>query len=123
MAATSKYVAIIAEEIKPSLLFVCPKQYNTKKSLKKHIENVHPIKQLELFPSIIQSAATSHNPGLIANYLYDLVRIFNSFYQSSPILKSVLLDKKSFRVDLCRSVGYTIKNALGLLGIGVVDRM
>ena len=81
------------------------------------------IKQLELFPSIIQNAATSHNPGLIANYLYDLVRIFNSFYQSSPILKSALIDKKNFRVDLCRSVGYTIKNALGLLGIGVVDRM
>ena len=81
------------------------------------------IKQLEYFPSIIQNAATNHNPGLIANYLYDLVRIFNSFYQSSPILKSALLDKKSFRVDLCRSVGYTIKNALGLLGIGVVDRM
>ena len=81
------------------------------------------IKQLELFPSIIQNAATSHNPGLIANYLYDLVRIFNSFYQSLPILKSALIDKKNFRVDLCRSVGYTIKNALGLLGIGVVDRM
>jgi len=81
------------------------------------------IKQLELFPSIIQNAATSHNPGLIANYLYDLVRIFNSFYQSLPILKSALTDKKNFRVDLCRSVGYTIKNALGLLGIGVVDRM
>ncbi len=81
------------------------------------------IKQLEYFPSIIQNAATNHNPGLIANYLYDLVRIFNSFYQSSPILKSALLDRKSFRVDLCRSVGYTIKNALGLLGIGVVDRM
>ena len=81
------------------------------------------IKQLELFPSIIQNSATSHNPGLIANYLYDLVRIFNSFYQSLPILKSALIDKKNFRVDLCRSVGYTIKNALGLLGIGVVDRM
>jgi len=81
------------------------------------------IKQLEYFPSIIKNAATNHNPGLIANYLYDLVRIFNSFYQSSPILKSALLDRKSFRVDLCRSVGYTIKNALGLLGIGVVDRM
>ena len=81
------------------------------------------IKQLELFPSIIQNSATSHNPGLIANYLYDLVRIFNSFYQSSPILKSALIDKKNFRVDLCRSVGYTIKNALGMLGIGVVDRM
>ena len=81
------------------------------------------IKQLEFFPSIIQNAATSHNPGLIANYLYDLVKIFNSFYQSAPILKSAFIDKKSFRVDLCRSVGYTIKNALGLLGIGVVDRM
>ena len=81
------------------------------------------VKQLELFPSIIQNAATNHNPGIIANYLYDLVRIFNSFYQSLPILKSALIDKKNFRVDLCRSVGYTIKNALGLLGIGVVDRM
>jgi len=81
------------------------------------------IKQLAFFPSIIQNAASIHNPGIVANYLYDLVKIFNSFYQSVPVLKSALLEKKSFRVDLCRSVGYTIKNALGLLGIGVVDRM
>ena len=81
------------------------------------------IKQLEIFPSTIQIAAANHNPGHIANYLYDLVKCFNSFYQSEPILKSALIDKKSFRVDLCRSVGYTIKNALGLLGIGVADRM
>jgi arginyl-tRNA synthetase len=81
------------------------------------------IKQLAFFPSIIQNAASIHNPGIVANYLYDLVKIFNSFYQSVPVLKSALLDEKSFRVDLCRSVGYTIKNALGLLGIGVVDRM
>ena len=81
------------------------------------------IKQLEIFPSKIQIAATNHNPGHIANYLYDLVKSFNSFYQSEPILKSALIDKKSFRVDLCRSVGFTIKNALGLLGIGVADRM
>ena len=81
------------------------------------------IKQLEIFPSTIQIAAANHNPGHIANYLYDLVKSFNSFYQSEPILKSALIDKKSFRVDLCRSVGFTIKNALGLLGIGVADRM
>ena len=81
------------------------------------------IKQLAFFPSIIQNSASIHNPGIVANYLYDLVKIFNSFYQSVPVLKSALLDEKSFRVDLCRSVGYTIKNALGLLGIGVVDRM
>ena len=81
------------------------------------------IKQLAFFPSIIQNSASIHNPGIVANYLYDLVKTFNSFYQSVPVLKSALLDEKSFRVDLCRSVGYTIKNALGLLGIGVVDRM
>ena len=81
------------------------------------------IKQIDLFPSIIHSAASSHNPALVANYVYDLVKIFNSFYQSLPILKSAFDDKKSFRVELSKLVGITIKNALSLLGIDVVNRM
>ena len=81
------------------------------------------IKQIDLFPSVIGGAASSHNPALIANYVYDLVKIFNSFYQSLPILKSAFEDKKTFRVELSKLVGITIKNALSLLGIGVVDRM
>ncbi len=81
------------------------------------------IKQIDLFPSVIVGAASSHNPALIANYVYDLVKIFNSFYQSLPILKSAFEDKKTFRVELSKLVGITIKNALSLLGIGVVDRM
>ena len=81
------------------------------------------IKQIDLFPSVISGAASSHNPALIANYVYDLVKIFNSFYQSLPILKSAFEDKKTFRVQLSKLVGITIKNALSLLGIGVVDRM
>ena len=81
------------------------------------------IKQIDLFPSVIKGAASSHNPGLVANYVYDLVKSFNSFYQSLPILKSAFEDKKTFRVGLSKLVGITIKNALSLLGIGVVDRM
>ena len=81
------------------------------------------IKQIDLFPSVIFGAASSHNPALVANYVYDLVKSFNSFYQSLPILKSAFDDKKSFRVELSKLVGITIKNALSILGIGVVDRM
>ena len=81
------------------------------------------IKQIDLFPSAISGAASSHNPALVANYVYDLVKSFNSFYQSLPILKSAFEDKKTFRVELSKLVGITIKNALSLLGIGVVDRM
>ena len=81
------------------------------------------IKQIDLFPSVISGAASSHNPALVANYVYDLVKIFNSFYQSLPILKSAFHEKKSFRVELSKLVGITIKNALSILGIGVVDRM
>ncbi len=81
------------------------------------------IKQIDLFPSVIKSAANSHNPSLIANYIYDLVKSFNSFYQSLPILKSSFEDKKTFRVELSKLVGITIKNGFALLGIGVVDRM
>ena len=81
------------------------------------------IKYLDLFPGVINSAAENHNPALIANYTYDLVKIFNSFYQSLPILKSAFNDKKTFRVELSKLVGLTIKNSMSLLGIGVVDRM
>ena len=81
------------------------------------------IKKIDLFPSVIHAAASLHNPALVANYVYDLVKSFNSFYQSLPILKSAFEDKKTFRVELSKLVGVTIKNALSLLGIGVVDRM
>ncbi len=98
---------------------ISKKEYNQK--LEKKEKEL--IKQIDLFPSIINSAASSHNPALVANYVYDLVKIFNSFYQSLPILKSAFNDKKSFRVELSKLVGITIKNALSLLGIDVVNRM
>ena len=81
------------------------------------------IKQLQLFPEIIQQAANQHSPALIANYTYDLVKAFNSFYQNVSILGADNQNKIVFRVQLSQSVANTIKKAFGLLGISVPERM
>ena len=76
-----------------------------------------------MFPEIIQSAAANHSPALIANYTYDLVKEFNSFYQQVSILGEENHDIKVFRVQLSKSVGNTIKMHFQLLGIDVPERM
>ena len=88
-----------------------------------HEKEKELIKQVQLFPEIIQSAASNHSPALIANYTYDLVKEFNSFYQQVSILGEENHDIKVFRVQLSKSVGNTIKNAFQLLGIDVPERM
>ena len=82
------------------------------------------LKHLQGFPEIIQSAAQNHSPALIANYIYELVKEYNSFFQNLPIVMGN--DNKesvAFRVQLSKTVGNTIKNAFGLLGIAVPERM
>ena len=81
------------------------------------------IKHIELFPEVIQNAATNHSPALIANYIYDLVKGFNSFYQNVSILGADSENEKVFRVQLSQSVARIIKNGFGLLGIRVPERM
>lgn len=81
------------------------------------------IKQLELFPEVIQNAAQNHSPALIANYTYELVRAYNSFYQAVSILGEEDLQKKVFRVQLSKKVADTIAAAFSLLGINVPERM
>jgi len=92
------------------------------------IETLHEkekelVKQLELFPEVIQNAAQHHSPALIANYTYDLVREYNSFYQAVSILGEENLDKKVFRVQLSKKVADTIAASFRLLGINVPERM
>ncbi|RTL10989.1 MAG: arginine--tRNA ligase [Flavobacteriaceae bacterium] len=91
--------------------------------LELHEKEKELIKQVQLFPEVIQNAAENHSPALIANYTYDLVKEFNSFYQQVSILGEENHDKKVFRVQLSKSVGNTIKNAFLLLGIEVPERM
>nr|WP_315157634.1 arginine--tRNA ligase [uncultured Flavobacterium sp.] len=92
------------------------------------IEELHEkekelVKQLELFPEVIQNAANNHSPALIANYTYDLVREYNSFYQAVSILGETDLDKKIFRVQLSKKVADVIADSFSLLGINVPERM
>ena len=88
-----------------------------------HQKEKELIKQLELFPEVIQNAATQHSPALVANYTYELVKEFNSFYQNVSILGADNLNEKTFRVQLSKKVAETIKNAFGVLGIQVPERM
>ncbi len=88
-----------------------------------HEKEKELLKQLELFPEVIQNAAQNHSPALIANYTYDLVREYNSFYQAVPILGSNDLVEKVFRVQLSKKVADTIASAFQLLGIQVPERM
>ena len=100
--------------------------FNTEKN--SNIEILHNkekdlIKQISLFPEIIQDAARNHSPALVANFTYDLVKEFNSFYQNVSILGEENTNKKIFRVQLSRKVSNTIKLAFQLLGIEVPERM
>jgi arginyl-tRNA synthetase len=88
-----------------------------------HNKEKELIKQIELYPEVIQNAAQNHSPALIANYTYDLVKEYNSFYQSVSILGEDNLDKKIFRVQLSKKVADTIKSGFTLLGIEVPERM
>ena len=88
-----------------------------------HNKEKELIKQIELYPEVIQNAAQNHSPALIANYTYDLVKEYNSFYQSVSILGEDDLNKKIFRVQLSKKVADTIKSGFALLGIEVPERM
>ena len=88
-----------------------------------HEKEKELIKVLALYPEVIQNAAQNHSPALIANYTYDLVKEYNSFYQTVPILGSDDENAKMFRVQLSKKVGETIASAFKLLGISVPNRM
>ena len=81
------------------------------------------IKILDQFPNIVDQAASQYSPAIMANYTYDLVKSFNSFYQNISILNADTDLEKHFRVKLSKATSQVIKTAFGLLGIEVPDRM
>ncbi|WP_300434095.1 arginine--tRNA ligase [Christiangramia sp.] len=88
-----------------------------------HEKEKELIKQIQLFPETIGLAAENHSPALIANYTYELVKSFNSFYQNVQILGIDDEEEKVFRVQLSGLVANVIKSAFKLLGIEVPERM
>lgn len=88
-----------------------------------HLKEKELLKQIQLFPETIQLAAENYSPALIANYTYDLVKEFNSFYQQVSILGESDEQRKILRVQLSKKVGEVIQSAFLLLGIQVPERM
>lgn len=81
------------------------------------------IQKVSDFPNVLSEAGRSYSPALIANYAYDLAKTYNQFYYDHPIMKEDNVSQKTFRLELSRVVGRTLKNAVSLLGIEMPERM
>jgi len=81
------------------------------------------IKLLCHFPNVVQQAGEEMNPALVANYVYDLAKEYNQFYQEVPVLKEENRSVVSFRLNLSSFTGDVIRKAMKLLGIEVPERM
>jgi arginyl-tRNA synthetase len=81
------------------------------------------IKQLALYPSVIEDAAKTYSPALIANYTFELVKLFNQFYQNVMILSEEDEKQKGMRLTVSKNVAKVIKSSMNLLGIAVPNKM
>lgn len=95
----------------------------TFKDIALHAKEKELLKLLSGYPQIIQDAAQSHSPALIANFTYELVKEYNSFYQSVSILGEEDQTLRHFRTALSEKVAQVIASAFALLGISVPERM
>ena len=78
---------------------------------------------LSEYKETVSKAAAALSPAHLANYVYEVVKLYNAFYQNNPILNNENEDVKKFRLYLSQLTGVVIRKSLHLLGIGVVDRM
>ena len=81
------------------------------------------IKVLMEYPQVIQSSASNYSPAILANYIYELVKEFNGYYQNVPILVADNQNTIAFRVAISQQVANIIKSGMNLLGISVPDKM
>lgn len=91
--------------------------------LELHEKEKELLKRLTVFPNVIQEASREYSPALVANYVYDLVKEYNSFYQSVPVIATEDIPTRIFRLQLSAKVGEVIRTSFGLLGIEVPSRM
>ena len=120
---TGPFIQYTYARIQSILRKVAFDYHQTDENYQLHEKEKSLIKQLQLYPEIIQNAAQNLSPALIANYTFELVKEYNSFYQSMPILNADTMNEKIFRTQLSFKVGQVIKSAFELLGIEVPERM
>lgn len=92
-------------------------------SLKIGVEEKAIVKQLSLFPEVVKEAGENFSPALIANYSFELVKQYNSFYQSVSILNEDDDELKTARIIISKNVAKVVRLAMNLLGINVPNRM
>jgi len=81
------------------------------------------MKHLTEFSSVVSEAGKNHSPALIANYTYELVKLYNHFYQAVPILIEEDQELKNMRLILSENVAKVIYLAMRLLGVNVPEKM
>ena len=81
------------------------------------------LKIISIYPEVVKEAGKEHSPAVVANYIYDLVKEFNSFYHDFSILNEPDLALRDFRLTVAQTVGKIIKSGFSLLGIEVPERM
>lgn len=81
------------------------------------------IKLLNEYPVVIKEAGSAFSPAVLCNYIFELVKEFNNFYQTVDILREEDKNKLAFRLQLAENVGKVIKSGMSLLGINVPNKM
>ena len=119
---TGPFIQYTFARIQSLLRKESPKEFDFE-SIELNAAEKEIIRALNDFEDTIAKAATEMSPALIANYVYEIVKLFNSFYQNNPILKNEDENVKNFRLYLSQWVANTIQSSLRLLGIGVPERM
>jgi arginyl-tRNA synthetase len=101
-----------------------PSHLNTLSNLSTLSEKeVELIQKMNEFGAAVEQAGKDYSPSGIANYCYELTKVFNQFYHDYSILNEPDEQKKLFRLVLAKNVAKIIKNGMGLLGIEVPERM
>ena len=86
-------------------------------------KEIEVIKSISNFPLVLKQSAKQLAPYLLANYIYTLVKSYNSFYQDNPIIAEENVDQRKFRVQLSRLTSDIIKGGMKILGIQMPKRM
>lgn len=83
----------------------------------------HLITNMHTWPAVLEQAAINRSPAMIANYIYELCKEFNQFYQECSILKEENADRREFRLQLASMTARLLRNASNLLGMQMPERM
>ena len=91
--------------------------------LKLNFKELEVLKYISNFPDVLAQSAKELSPYLLANYLYTLVKSYNSFYQDHPVITEKEKDLRNFRIQMSKLVSVIIEKGMRILGIEMPKRM